>query len=327
MSTTTTNAAGPGRHRRRGHPSRWVAVGVVVVGVAVVLSHPFTWSSTENHDSPVRPIGGTAAAAGATAVPLDPAAFANGSCVALAASAGNRHQTVYLDAGHGGPDPGASSGATDTGENVQEKAVTLPVALDTARLLRARGYRVVLSRTTDDAVARLTSTDLNGPILSTQGKHNDLIARVTCANLSGAAALVSVHFDAYSDPSVGGATTIYDAVRPFSSANLALANALQHDILASLAAGGWSVLDRGIADDTTTGGGEITDIGNAYGHLDVLGPVFPGYVDNPTTMPGALVEPLFLTNPDEAAIAVNPAAQHAIATGIAGAVDQFLRTR
>ncbi|MGH2850771.1 MAG: N-acetylmuramoyl-L-alanine amidase, partial [Solirubrobacteraceae bacterium] len=39
--------------------------------------------------------------------PLDPALFAPGACVAFAPAVGNRHRTVYLDAGHGGPDPGA----------------------------------------------------------------------------------------------------------------------------------------------------------------------------------------------------------------------------
>ena len=37
---------------------------------------------------------------------LDPVQFSTGSCVALAPTKGNRHLTVFLDAGHGGPDPG-----------------------------------------------------------------------------------------------------------------------------------------------------------------------------------------------------------------------------
>jgi N-acetylmuramoyl-L-alanine amidase len=41
-------------------------------------------------------------------------------------------------------------------------------------------------------------------------------------------------------------------------------------------------------------------------------------------MPGAVVEPLFITNPFEASIAAGDAGQQAIAAGIVRAVDTFL---
>lgn len=309
------------------HARLWVGAGVVVVAAAaVVVWHPWSEQAVSAH-APITPMVRLAPTTPTTptVVPLDPTDFADGACVAMSPTSGNRHQTVFIDAGHGGPDPGAASGTSSTGQNIEEKNVTLPVALDAAQQLRAQGYRVVLSRTTDSSVVQLTPGDLNGPLFTTAGEHADLIARVTCANLSGAAALVSIHFDAYPDPSVGGATTLYDTARPFASANQDLATDLQQQILASLAGGGWQVPDRGIASDSTAGGGEITAAGTAYGHLDLLGPVDPGYVEHPTTMPGALVEPLFLTDPTEAAIAVDPTAQQAIATGITTAVGQFLR--
>jgi N-acetylmuramoyl-L-alanine amidase len=302
--------------------------GIAIAVLAGVLLWVSVGRSTARTQAPTglvtRPVSSsTTTAAGPTAVALDPTEFADGACVAFAPTSGDRHQTVFLDAGHGGPDPGAVSRVT--GNSVAEKELTLPVALDAAQLLRASGYRVVLSRTSDTSVAKLTPDDLHGALLTTKGDHADLIARVDCANLSGAAALVSVHFDAYNAHSVGGATTLYDPARPFSAANQALATALQQQILTSLAGGGWQVPDRGVTGDTTAGGGEITNAGTAYGHLDLLGPVDPGYVDNPTTMPGALVEPLFITNPTEAAIALNPTAQQAIAAGIAAAVGTFLQ--
>jgi N-acetylmuramoyl-L-alanine amidase len=40
-------------------------------------------------------------------------------------------------------------------------------------------------------------------------------------------------------------------------------------------------------------------------------------------MPGALIEPLFLTDPFEASIAVSTRGQQVIADGIARAVDQY----
>lgn len=333
--------AGPVTRRPRPHLPHGllaglVAVVVLTVAATLILSRPWARSSGVSGHSPLASPGGVApgsagpgsAATSTTAAPpaLDPTAFAPGSCMALEPTSGDLHHTVFLDAGHGGPDPGTASGTTQSGQQVNEKTLTLPVVLDAAQLLRAQGYRVVLSRTGDSSVARLTPADLNGAVLTTAGEHADLIARVSCANLSGASALVSVHFDAYPDPGVGGASTLYDTARSFSSANQTLATTLQQDIITGLRAGGWSVPDRGIVSDSTAGGGEITAAGTAYGHLDLLGPVDPGYVDNPTTMPGALVEPLFLSNPTEATIAVNPAAQQAIAAGIADAIDGFLRT-
>ena len=47
--------------------------------------------------------GGQGQSAGAE---IDPAYFSPGACVAFPPTMGNRHLTVFLDAGHGGPDPG-----------------------------------------------------------------------------------------------------------------------------------------------------------------------------------------------------------------------------
>lgn len=255
---------------------------------------------------------------------LDPAGFAPGACVAFDPTDGDRHETVFLDAGHGGPDPGALGG-TGPDQSINEKDLTLPVALAAAQQLRASGYRVVLSRTTDTAVGQLAADDISDTVLTTSAEHRQLLARVRCANLAQAAALVSIHFDAYSDPSAAGATTLYDPDRSFAAANETLATLLQHNIITALAAGGWQVADRGIVSDTTAGGGELTPEGTAYGHVDILGPAEEGYVDQPAAMPGALIEPLFITNPTESGIAASPDGQQAIAQGIAQAVTQFLR--
>jgi len=67
---------------------------------------------------------------------LDPGLFAEGSCVAFAPTSGDRHQTVFLGAGHGGLNPGAV-GLTTSGQPIYEADQTLPVELDTMGLLRA----------------------------------------------------------------------------------------------------------------------------------------------------------------------------------------------
>ena len=252
--------------------------------------------------------------------------FAPGACVELGPTQGNRHETVFLDAGHGGPDPG-SIGVDPAGQRVEEKQFTLPVELATGALLRSDGYTVVLSRTVDGPVAALGPGDLDGTVLTAAGEHADLAARVRCANEAHAAVLVSIHFNAFSDPNVGGALTTYDAARSFSAENERLASLLERDVVASLARGGWDVPARGVTPDTNVGGPALTAAGAAYDHLYLLGPRAPGFNDDPSDMPGALVEPLFITDPAETAILEDPAGREAIASGIAEAIEQFLAAR
>jgi N-acetylmuramoyl-L-alanine amidase len=49
----------------------------------------------------------------------------------------------------------------------------------------------------------------------------------------------------------------------------------------------------------------------------------PGYFSSPSQMPGAVVEPLFITDPFEGSIAPSTGGQQVIAAGIAEAVEQY----
>jgi len=272
---------------------------------------------------------GSAAAAGATPVAeatvpaLDPARFATGACLAYAPTHGDRMQTVFLDAGHGGPDPGGV-GVTEAGRTLHERDMTLPVVAKAATLLRAAGFRVVVSRTTNGPVANPGPGDLTGGIFTPAGLHRDVAARATCANLGKADALVSVHYNVGASPKNAGVMTVYDASRPFSAQNLQLATLVQDNIIKQLHAHpDWDVPDVGVVKDGADGNA-LTAAGEAYGHLLILGPAKAGYFDTPSRMPGALVEPLFLTDPFEGTLAASPPGQLAIATGIADAVEQFL---
>ena len=92
-------------------------------------------------------------------------------------------RTVFIDAGHGGRDPGTNH------NNVLERAVSLDVALTLGRLLEANGVDVVYSRTADKSVS--------------------LRDRTAMANAAGADLFVSIHVNANDDTSVQGFETYY----------------------------------------------------------------------------------------------------------------------
>lgn len=88
---------------------------------------------------------------------------------------------IYIDAGHGGRDPGA------TGAETRESAVTLAAALDLKRELERTGrYRVRLTRESDAYVA--------------------LYRRVAIARQADADLFISLHADAGADPATRGAS-------------------------------------------------------------------------------------------------------------------------
>jgi N-acetylmuramoyl-L-alanine amidase len=252
--------------------------------------------------------------------PIDPAIFSPGACVAFSPTHGDRDETVFLDAGHGGIDPGAV-GATENGTVVEESTVNLPIELDTMAILRAQGFRVVVSRTANTSVTRLSPADVSGTELTTQGAFADVAARDVCANKARADILIGIYMDAGYEGNAG-CVTGYDADRPFSADNLRLATLLQNDVLAMMNAHGWAIPDEGVLPDTGLGSA-TSAAAVAYGHLLLLGPAEAGYFSTPSQMPGALIEPLYLTDPFEASIAANAQDQQVIAGGIANAVDQY----
>jgi N-acetylmuramoyl-L-alanine amidase len=309
--------------------SGWVVVPVAVSALLIVsLSSP-TASAPSMRPADAAPAvvsHTTGAGSGGTKnagapVAIDPAYFDPGACVAYPPTAGNRHLTVFLDAGHGGPDPGAV-GATSTGQVIYEADQTLPVVLDTMAILRHAGFRVVVSRTGPGSVVRLTPADMSGRVLSAAGVHADLAARDVCANLAHANVLVGVYFNSGASAANAGCITAYDTARPFAADNLRLAGLVQSAVLGALNAQGWQIPDAGVQSDAGLGS-SVTAADNAYGHLLLLGPAKRGYFDTPSTMPGALIEPLFITDPFEGSIAASGHGQQVIAAGLARGIEQY----
>ncbi len=239
---------------------------------------------------------------------------------------------MFLDAGHGGIDPGGV-GSTTTGQTVSESTVNLAIELDAADRLRADGFRVVVSRTADTTVVRLNPADVSGNELSLLGVHDDVVARDICADLAGADLLVGIYMDTGYSSSDAGSLSLYDADRPFAQANQQFAQLLQSDVLSAMNAQGWGIPDDGANPDSgfgstveTSSSSALAALAASYDHLLLLGPALAGFSASPSLMPGAVIEPLYLTDPYEGSIAVTPEDQQVIAGGVAQAVEQFLGT-
>lgn len=93
--------------------------------------------------------------------------------------------TVVIDAGHGGQDSGT------TRDGVLEKDLTLDVARRLDQLLRANGFRTMLTRADDEYVS--------------------LANRANAANAQGDSVFVSIHFDEGSRAAASGVNTYYAA--------------------------------------------------------------------------------------------------------------------
>lgn len=101
----------------------------------------------------------------------------------MASQLGLNVQTVFIDAGHGGRDPGTVH------NNVLERTITLDVAMTLGRLLRANGLDVIYSRKDNKAVS--------------------LSERTHMANRARADLFISIHVNACEDTRIHGFETYY----------------------------------------------------------------------------------------------------------------------
>ncbi|MEL7488525.1 MAG: N-acetylmuramoyl-L-alanine amidase, partial [Pseudomonadota bacterium] len=90
------------------------------------------------------------------------------------------YPTIFIDAGHGGGDPGAIGQ-----KGTKEKTVTLAAAKELADILKARGrYKIVMTRTDDSRFSLVQRTHL---------------ARKAAPDL-----FITIHADAHKDPTLSG---------------------------------------------------------------------------------------------------------------------------
>lgn len=227
---------------------------------------------------------------------------------------------IFLDAGHGGRDPGW--GSSFILANVpEEKEITLDLARRTAAHLEAAGFRVVLSRTADADVNE-NNDDINGD--SCNDVVDELQARADKANAAGAAVLLSLHLNGLPNTPLGGAGVYYNDKREFADKNRRLAQLVQQAQLDALAGLGYTARDWGALADDAFDTPTQSECPTGYKHNTMIGPPGP-YRTRPSTMPGAIAEPLFLTNRVEADLIAREETKDALARAYARAVAEFLR--
>jgi N-acetylmuramoyl-L-alanine amidase len=260
-------------------------------------------------------------------VRIEPAGDGSGAGPSAAAAPGQHgaagrataRPVVFIDAGHGGRDPGWGSAAVLAGGPL-EKDLTLDLAKRTAAYLEQDGIRVEMSRATD--------TDVNEPERDINGDGeldvvDEIQARIDKANASGAALLLSLHFNGHPSPSQSGAGTWYNAVREFSVDNLRLAKLVQAAQLEALRGRGYEPRDWDVLRDDTFDTPTQAKIKVDYKYFYLIGPVGP-LRPRPSQIPGVIAEPLFLTNPKEAELARTAEVRDALARAYAKAVREFL---
>ena len=173
---------------------------------------------------------------------------------------------ICIDAGHGGTDPGACHGA------LYEKDVALDIALNLEKFLRDAGHEVFMTRVND--------------VFHTPAQ------KALIANNSQADYFISIHCNAYLDPSANGTETL---VYNLNGEGGRLAKQVQKSLLESL-----ETRDRGVKE-----------------RKDLI-------VLNSTRMPAILVETAFITNPNEKAILLDAKKRKEIAKAIFSGIQRHL---
>ena len=180
---------------------------------------------------------------------------------------------VAIDPGHGGsPDDSHPDQLFDPGSisinGMAEKDLTLDVATRVQKRLQADEVKVVMTRTSD--------------------QYLGIPERMSAASAAGAQLFISIHFNFFQDPRVGGSVILYprESDRPFAQL---MSNALAHDLAPF---------------NVTNGGLTLRD--NLWAHAP---------------MPSITVESAYLTNKREAGLLTTERFKSAIAAAVAAGIE------
>ncbi len=238
-------------------------------------------------------------------------------------------KVICLDAAHGGIDRGFERTGDASAPAMDEALYTAAYARELAGQLTAMGFTVVATRD-GDTVRNAQSLDVNRDGLTRENAATDadaarnaqldeLQARIDFCNDEQADLLVSLHFDGSSDPNGTGFSTWYAEGRPDSAESQRLAQLLNQQLGADLAAAGMAVTDRGVLGESAAAlqGNQML-----YDSLFMITGSRVGLKD-PSRMPGVVTDLLTISNSGDAQILASEAGREAIVTALAEAIGQY----
>ncbi len=231
---------------------------------------------------------------------------------------------ICIDPGHDAVyNPGASA-RDEAGRVVfNEHDLTFGVAVRLRALLETEGAQVCLTRN-DEGSLQTEPYDINGN--GTVTRPEDIVERIQpridYINAFGAELIVSIHFNGSVDHRLKGTEVYFSDVPEQGPENLRLAQALLDALVDALTRAGYPPVNRGLRSDRYRT--EYLDYTPYYGfdrscadctRLLILGNN-PMLAQPGRWRAGALVEVLFLSNPDDVAFLRRPAALDVIAAGL-----------
>ena len=214
-----------------------------------------------------------------------------------------RPRIVVIDPGHGGSDHGMENKPL----GLQEKVLTLNVALRLKQLLESRGFQVVLTRKDD----RMLGPD----------KQTDFLTRWDIANRAKADLFVSIHFNSLFPDTKTSGTEVYTFTRAGQRSDPSWSFAGKDDAESKPSEVNrfdpWSSVLGNAMHREVTNTLKTVDRGQKTMHLIVL---------RGLKCPAVLVESVFLSNESEARRAATPAYLQQIAEGLARGVEAYADT-
>ena len=246
---------------------------------------------------------------------------------------------VCLDVGHGGIDWGFTRTDPDTDELIaRESDINLEIAQAIRDRLDTQGVEVVLTRTEDELV-NPTGLDVNGDgekatdgdgdgLIDTMGQDgpnnlDELQARVNVCNEASADLLISIHINGAENTSLQGYESWWAEGRPDSDQSKWFAQEVVSQFGEQFDAAGFDVESRGAQDDNETDIPAKDLPKNEFAHYVVLSPDVPDRDFIGSTMPGAVVESLFLSNDNDWVVLSDPAGLDAIVKAYVSSINGF----
>lgn len=243
---------------------------------------------------------------------------------------GARRPVVCLDPGHGGSDRGFSRGPFGEMPGMEEATLVLQHAWDLEARLEQRGFEVVMTRR-DDRAVNADGADVNGdgrtagddvPGNDRFATLDDIQARIDICNAARADLLVSMHVNGYTTQKPRGYETWFTRERPFGDRSAAFATLAYAHMKEQFHNIGYILPaeeERGVNPDTAA---NVMMEHSLFKHFIITGPAVPGAVD-PSDMPGAIVEALFVSNDGDAYVLASPEGRNAIVTAYENAIVEY----